>query len=488
MVAVSVLVATVNPGSALPALVRSIDAQTLPAAEFELVVVDASSDGSADRLQQLAGRRPNVTVLTADADASEPDRLGLALERSTGEFVVVVGQQQRLAPRTLELLLERARGTGADLVLGRAVTGAASGCAALPDDADRLDPSGLVLSDCIAIVRRSLPAGRPDPGAALLDLPALAGDAGTVSALVRYACALQEEGPAAPGGQVSLEPPTYRWGDGMLHLEVQVRLSGTAAPDPRTWLVATNGMAEVALPAATAVDEADPATLTASAALDPRTAEGGRQLDEGPWDLLLRLAWPGREVTVPLPPGPARSAVLAGRPYVVRRTGHGLQLDVGATRSSVIGPLPTTRTTVAETVHGTLAVLDYPVVHVDGDAVLDARLLLDRFALPGRLVCRDGSARLEVYVGSLAGTSTVAVVAGGGKPVPTGLRLRVDGTGRMAFESVPRPTPGTQAASAGGGPLVQRLRRRLPGALEPVAHRLVRVRILRSAYRRLISR
>jgi hypothetical protein len=274
----------------------------------------------------------------------------------------------------------------------------------------------------------------------------------------------------------------------MLHLEVRVRLSGPAAPGPRTWLVATNGMAEVAVPAATASDEGDPTTLTASAVLDPRTAEGGRPLDEGPWDLLLRLAWPGREVTVPLPPGPARSAVLTGRPFVVRRTDRGLQLDAGATRSSVIGPLPTSRTRVAETVRGALAVLDYPVVHVDGDAVLDARLLLDRLPLPGRLVCRDGSARLEVYVGSLAGTSKVAVVAGGGKPVATGLQLRVDGTGGMVLEPVPRPTPGSPATRAGRGPLVQRLRRRLPGVLEPVAHRLVRVRVLRSAYRRLISR
>src|SRR3954469_2275774 len=119
MVAVSVLVATSDPGSALPGLVRSIDAQSLPATEFELVVVDASTDGSTARLQQLAGRRPNVAVLTADAGAPEADRLGAALERAAGEYVLVVGRQQRLAPRALELLLDRARSTGSDLVLGR---------------------------------------------------------------------------------------------------------------------------------------------------------------------------------------------------------------------------------------------------------------------------------------------------------------------------------------------------------------------------------
>lgn len=485
MVAVSVLVATLNPGSALPGFVRSVDAQSLPVTEFELVVVDASSDGSTARLQQLAGRRPNVTVLTADAGETETDRIRAALQRATGEYVLVVSQRQRLAPRALELLLDRARRSEADLALGRVVTRAGSGCAVLSDDADRLDVSEVDLTDCLAMVRRSLPAARPDPGATLLDLAALAGEAGTVSSVGRYAIAIQDGTPSAPGKDVSLEPPTYQWGDGLLHLSVGVRAAEPVSPALRAWLVLTHGLAEIALPATTEPDEQDRTTLTASAHLDPRTAEAGHPLDDGPWELRLRLAWPGREVTVPLGPGPARSAVLAGRPYVVRRTDHGLQLDAGATRSSVIGPVPMSRASVAEAAHGTLVVLDYPVVHVHGDAVLEARLLLDGFRLPARLVCGDGHARLEAYASSLAGTNNVSVLAGGGKPVPTGLRLRVDGTGRMTLEKAPAPKPTPKAGSV---PLVQRLRRRLPGALDPTLRRLARVPVLRQAYRRLISR
>lgn len=492
MAAVSVLVATLNPGSALPGFVRSVDAQTLPATEFELVVVDASSDGSTDRLRQLAGRRPNVTVLAADADLSVTDRLGRALERATGQYVLVVTQQQRLAPRALELLLDRAGHTGADVVLGRVVTGSTSGCAVLPDDADRLDLSGTHevdgdLTGCLALVRRSLLAGRPDAGAALLDVTARAGEAGTVSAVGRYACSVQGGAAVAPDERVSLQPPTYRWEEGTLQLTVGVRLPDPVSPALRAWLVVTQGLAEVALPATTVPDEADPTAFTASVALDPRTAEGGHPLHDGPWDLRLRLTRPGREVTLPLTPGPTRSAVVAGRPYVVRAANHGVQLDVGATRTSVVGRVPTSRATIAESVHGILVTLEYPDLHVHGDAVLDARLLLDGFALPGRVVCQDGRARLEAHASSLAGTSTVRVVAGGGKPVPTGLRLRVDGTGRMAFETVPAPTP-RAAATASGVPLVRRLRRRLPRALEPVAQRLAHVPVLRRAYRRLISR
>ena len=128
-------------------------------------------------------------------------------------------------------------------------------------------------------------------------------------------------------------------------------------------------------------------------------------------------------------------------------------------------------------------------IRVVGVAVLDARLLLDRFSLPARLVCRDGRAQLEAYVGSLAGTPKVAVQAGGRKPVPTGLRLRVDGRGGMAFEPAPARDSSSQATHAPGhAPLAQRLRRRLPSRLDPMMHRLAEVPVLRRAYRRLISR
>jgi hypothetical protein len=283
---------------------------------------------------------------------------------------------------------------------------------------------------------------------------------------------------------VSLEAPEYRWADGMLHLTVGVRLPDPVPPAPRAWLVVSQNLAEVALPATIGRDGT---THSVAAVLDPETAEGGHPLDDGPWDLRVRLAWPGREVTLPLTSGPARSAIIAGRPHVVRVANQVLQLDAGATRSSAIGPVPKARATIAESAHGTLVTFDYPTLHVLGDAVLDARLMLDGFGLPARLVCQNGHARLEAYASSLAGTSTLAVVAGGGRPVPTGLRLRVSGTGGMTFHTAPPPRPTTQGGAA-SAPLVQRLRRRAPGALEPVVHRLAGVPVLRQAYRRLIGR
>jgi hypothetical protein len=231
--------------------------------------------------------------------------------------------------------------------------------------------------------------------------------------------------------------------------------------------------------------EAEPAGASVAVAIDPRTAEAGGPLEDGLWALAVRFALPGREVTVPVGAGPARSAVLDGRPYVVRGLDGVLQLDAGATVSSAIGPVTKDRAAVTESVRGALLTFQYPTVHVQGDGVLDARLLLDAFRLPAHLVCEDGRARLEAYIGSLAGSSLVSVVAGGGAPVRTGLRLRVDGAGRMTFQTAPPPRP-APAPGRRGGPLVQRLRHRLPGVLEPVVSRLSRVPVLRKAYRRLI--
>ncbi len=487
MTAVSVLVATMNPGSLLPGLVRSVDGQTLPLTDFELVVADASDDGSADRLQQLAGRRPNVTVL--DAHDAEADRLGSALEHATGEYLLVVDQQQRLAPRALELLLERARSTGADVVVGRVVTRSSSGSAALPDDADRVEAAELDPAGCIALVRRSLLTDLPDAAAALRDPATLIGAAGTVSALGRYASAIQDRSTSAPGGAAVIGSPTYRWEGGALRVAVRVRLGEPGSEGLAAWLVVADERAEIALPASIDRVDGDDATLTLAATVDPRTAEGGRPLDDGPWSLRFRLVRSGREGSLPLGPAPSRSgAVVAGRPHVVRAVGGLAHLDVGATGASVVGRVPASRASVVESVQGALVTLEYPDLHVHGDAVLNARLLLDGFALPARLVCSEGGARLESYVGTLAGDPEVAVLAGGGKPAQTGLRLRVDGAGGMVFAKAPARRSEDPATPSSGVPVVQRLRRRIPGALDPVVHRLATVPVLRRTYRRLLSR
>ena len=489
MVAVSVLVVMSDPGSDLSGFVRSVDAQTLPAVAFDVIVVDVSNDGSSGRLEQLVDRRPNVTVLHADAAVAGPDRLTLALTRAEGDHVLVVAQEQRLAPRALEVLLDRATRTAADLVLGRVVTATVSGCAVLPEDADVLEVSGVDPTGCLVMVRRPILGTGAQAAALLVDLPALLASAGTVSAVGRYACAIAARGAGSATGDVVLATPTSRWEEGMLQLAVAVRLREPAARPLGAWLVVARGPAEIAIPATIEWNDGDGVMGTASATLDPATAEGGRPLEDGSWDLLLRLVWPSREVTVPLAPCPAASAVVAGRPHAVRAAAGVAQLDVGVMRVSVVGPVSESDAAVVESEHGALVTLAYQALHVHGDAVLDGRLMLGAFGLPARLICHDGRARLEAYVGALPGTSDVAVVVGGGKPVPTGLRLRVGSAGAMTLEEVPVADPTAPSLpTAGRAPLVQRLRRRLPDGVDPLVRRLARVPALRRTYRRLINR
>ena len=58
-------------GSSLPALVRSLDSQTLPVADFEVVwAVDPAATDVRDRVADLVRRRPNMALTeTLGADA-----------------------------------------------------------------------------------------------------------------------------------------------------------------------------------------------------------------------------------------------------------------------------------------------------------------------------------------------------------------------------------------------------------------------------------
>jgi hypothetical protein len=461
MVAVSVVVATTDPGERLLGLVRSLDAQTLPARDFEVVVADASVDGSAERLRDFAERRANVVVVAAEPGTPEAALVRLARERATGDRVVVLAQDRRLAPRALELLLGRAASSASGTVVGRVADGAGSGSARLPDDADRAEP------------------GVIDPATSILLEPRVPDAPGTVAVIGRYACAVGEGEPPGPVDGPALSSVAIGWEAGRLQVDAEVR---DAPADARAWLVAAREGVDLALPATLEAD----GSLAAS--LDPGRAEAGGALADGLWDLRLRVTWSDGETTLPVPAGPRLAAVVDGRPSVVRPGADGAQLDVGATRGEVTGPAPQETASVVESVRGILLVLEQPTVHVHGDADLDARLLLGGFPLRARLVCRDGAARVEALASSLAGTSALGIAVGGGQPVPTGLRLRVDGVGAMTVEVVPPPKPEPPPAPAGPPPLVQRLRRLAPTPLEPVVRRLSRVPVLRDAYRVLLTR
>ena len=512
----SVLVVTRDPGAALAELVAGWDGQSAPSSEFEVVVADAgSTDGSAARLRQLAERRPNVVVLDLPAGSTEHELVAEALTVTSGEYVLALDQDSRLAPRAVELLLRQAGRTQADVVLGRR-SGTGSGSALLPADEDRIDPARAVaaLPASAAAVRRGLLDGVADPAAALLAPTGLLAAAETAVAAVGsslvVAPADADEAEFAP----KPESVEVRWAQG--RLEVEAQLGGSAGPAaPRAWLVAAaaGGLAEVAVPAEVeAVEPVDPDANGGTpvdegrwrlrARLDPATADAGTALVDGVWNLRLRLAGADGEATSVLPPVRVPNAVLDGRPITVPAPEAGLQLDLGATRGSVVNRVAPEQASVTESRAGSLLTLDYPDLHVHGDSRLPASLRLDTFGLVARFVAEDGRARLECFVTGLAGTSAISVLVGSGRPTATGLNLDIDGTGRMSLRPTPKPEPKPAAtpapaaarpaanppASSGPRPLVQRLRRLTPAAAEPAVRYLASVGPLRDAYRRLLRR
>jgi glycosyltransferase involved in cell wall biosynthesis len=113
---VSVVMAARNAEAFLDAAVAQISAQTLT--DFEVVVVDdASTDSTPERLAAWAAADPRVTVLTAPEQQGVAACRNLAVASTTGDFVWFTDCDDRWAPDILEVLVTEATRNGADVVL-----------------------------------------------------------------------------------------------------------------------------------------------------------------------------------------------------------------------------------------------------------------------------------------------------------------------------------------------------------------------------------
>lgn len=122
-VKVTLVVAVYNPGDHINELLESIDRQSLPPEEFEVVLADDdSTDGSRERLQEWAAARTNVRVLHNTPNSGWPGRpRNLALDAAVGEFVFFADNDDRLAPRGLEWMYDYAVACDADVVIAKEV-------------------------------------------------------------------------------------------------------------------------------------------------------------------------------------------------------------------------------------------------------------------------------------------------------------------------------------------------------------------------------
>lgn len=114
---VSLVIATYQPGAGLDRVIDSLDAQTLPQDEFEVVFVDdGSPDDTFERLQALASERPNVRAFRIENSGwpSRPRNIGI--EESRGEYLMFMDHDDSLFPDGLRRAYEYAVETGADLL------------------------------------------------------------------------------------------------------------------------------------------------------------------------------------------------------------------------------------------------------------------------------------------------------------------------------------------------------------------------------------
>ena len=102
-VKVSVVVATYNAPPDLERLVASLDAQSLPSDEFEMIFVDdGSTDDTLQRLQDLAATRPNMLVSSIPNSGwpGRPRNVGTA--QASGDYVFYSDHDDYVFPEALE--------------------------------------------------------------------------------------------------------------------------------------------------------------------------------------------------------------------------------------------------------------------------------------------------------------------------------------------------------------------------------------------------
>lgn len=114
---ISIIIATYCSGVGLQRVIDSLDAQTMPQNEFEVIFVDdGSPDETFEQLQVLEADRENVRAFRIDNSGwpSKPRNVGI--EKARGEYLIFMDHDDSLFPDGLRRAYEYATETGADLL------------------------------------------------------------------------------------------------------------------------------------------------------------------------------------------------------------------------------------------------------------------------------------------------------------------------------------------------------------------------------------
>lgn len=116
-VKVSVIIAAYCPGDGILRVVHSLDRQTLPQDEFEVIIVDdGSPDDTFERLTALRATRGNMRI-TQIPNSGWPSRpRNVAMDLASGEYLLFMDHDDSLYPDALERSYRRAVATRADVL------------------------------------------------------------------------------------------------------------------------------------------------------------------------------------------------------------------------------------------------------------------------------------------------------------------------------------------------------------------------------------
>ena len=117
---ISVIVPVYNPGEYLDPLLRSLDRQTMPVDDFEVIFIDdGSTDGAATRLDEWARSRPNAEVVHQPNHGWPGQPRNVGIERSRGTYVYFVDQDDWLGDEALARLVAYGDANASDVVVGK---------------------------------------------------------------------------------------------------------------------------------------------------------------------------------------------------------------------------------------------------------------------------------------------------------------------------------------------------------------------------------
>jgi hypothetical protein len=522
MLSAATVIAHVEACDDLVGFVGSLDAQSLPYAEFEVVFCVREADEELRaHLEQVATRRPNMALTTFGDDW--PATVFASAREAASEWVLPVGPALQgpnavLLPQALERLVAFGRAHECDVVVGRASATAADLPipAVLLFDTPRVarEQFASVLGTPVRLYRTEF-VRRHDLLPSADDAERLAQLSGRVGVLaaspVMRRSTVAEGAPRLPDAELSLRAASWR--DGVLTFEVSV--TGADA-----WVVALSIRHLETAEEYWLDTHAEAGSSVFSAALDVRVAAAGTPVPDGRWRCYVNTYDAGGAALarVALPAAEVEGAVVDGILVATTTAGGLLTLDVGGTKVSPLPTLSVDHVTITEDAAGTLLVAELPMVHVSGRCDHPGALRLGGLRLPAKLISAGHTARLECFVSGVASTNPLSYQVGSGPLKRTSLDLVIDEVGRISVVPSledPEKTGGAAgakpAAPAAKSPnrrakaarrkrrareadrraeraLLTRIRRNLPPAVEPVIEKLAENPRLVKAYQALTGR